>query len=142
MAKGDFYPVYTELRIYSDSDRAKAYGSNYASTIYPNTGSDSGTYQAISSVEGKGNAYVDTSWGLHNPHYPAFPVWWVPDWGGSGYLIGWTNDEKNGFPLYVGNSSNKPVRAKALYVGNSSNKPVKVLGLWVGDSSSNPRKAK
>ena len=142
MAKGDFYPVYNTLYIYSDADKAKAYGSNYASSIYPNTSSDSGTYQAISSIEGKGNVYVDTSWGLYNQHYPAFTVWWIGTGGGSGWLLGWTNDEKNGFPLYVGNSSNKPVRAKAVYVGNSSNKPVKVIGLWVGGSDNKPKKAK
>ena len=142
MAKGDFYPIYTKVWIYSDADGANGWGSNYGSTLEPNTGSDSGSYNAISSVEGKGNCYVDTAWGMNNPYYPAFPVWWVPSWGGSGYNIGWTNDEKNGFPLHVGNGSNKSVRAKAVYIGNSSNKPVKAIGVWVGGSDNKPKKAK
>lgn len=95
MARGAKYNVYNELRIYSNAAQARTYSTNHASTIYPNTGSDSGTYKDVSSVEGKGNAYVDTSYGLDSAEYPAFPVWWVPHWGGSGYLIGWTNDSKN-----------------------------------------------
>ncbi len=94
MAKGAYYPIYQKLWLYSNAAQAQAYGSNYSSTISPNTGSDSGSYNAISSVEGKGNCYVDTSVGM-TAYYPAFPVWWVPSWGGSGYAIGWTNDSKN-----------------------------------------------
>ncbi len=137
MAKGDFYPIYTKVWIYSDAASANGWGSNYGSTLEPNTGSDSGTYNAVSNVVGKGNAYVDTAWGMDNPYYPAFPVWWIPSSGGAGYNIGWTRDDKNGFPAWVGTSSGAK-RAKAVWVGTSSG-PKKVFAMWVGTSSGTKR---
>lgn len=96
MAANIKYPIYNEIRIYSDSAGASAYGSNYGSVISPNIYSDKDVYQAESGIEGKGNAYVADNWGgMNNPYYPAIPIWWMPYWGGSGYIIGWTNDSKN-----------------------------------------------
>lgn len=93
MAKGAYYPIYQTLRIYTDTYNAASYGSNYVSTIKPNTGSDSGTYNAIYNGE-KGNAYVDTNYGWS--YKPTLMLWWVREtYAGGGWAIGWTNDSKN-----------------------------------------------
>ena len=130
MPRGDRYSVYTPLTVYNDSDDAKA-RRNGKSTLYDDR----------NSVEGAGVPYIDNFPGWNN-YLPAIPIWFMPSGGGSGYSIGWINDDDNGFPVMVGNASGLPKRAKAVYVGNASGTPIKAKAVWVGNASGTPIKGK
>lgn len=130
MPRGDRYNVYTPLTVYNDSDDAKA-RKNGKSTLYDDR----------NSVEGAGVPYIDNFSGWNN-YLPAIPIWFMPSGGGSGYSIGWINDDDNGFPLTVGDGSGVARRAKAVWVGDSSGVPRKAKAIWVGDSGGTPRKGK
>lgn len=136
MAKGARYNIYEGLWLYSTAAQAQSHGTNYASTVY-----DDRIVYRNGSVD-YGTPYLHTAISPWNKYYPAIAIWWIPSWGGSGFEIGWVNDTKNGVPLYLGSSSNKPIRAKAVYIGNSSNKPVKAKGLWIGGTDNKPKKAR
>lgn len=131
MAKGARYYVSDILNLYNDAADARA-RNNARSTI-------TDTY---SSVEGAGTPYLDDNWQYPSSQYPAVSIWWVPSWGGSGYQIGWINDEDNAPPAWVGNASNASTKAKEVWVGNASNVAVRAKEIWVGNSNNVPTKAK
>lgn len=136
MAQGARYNIYEGLRLYEDAGKAQSHGAYFASTVY-----DDRIVYHDGSVD-YGTPYLHTGIVPWDKYYPAVALWWMPSWGGSGFVIGWVNDTKNGIPISFGNSSNKPIRAKAVYIGNSGNKPVKAVGLWIGGTDNKPKKAR
>ena len=130
MPRGPRYYVYNDLTIHNTAAEALS-GASPSSTLRDNW----------NSVEGNGTPYIDNFSGYASYH-PAVPIWWVPSSGGTGYSIGWINDEKNGFPLTVGDASGVAKRAKGVWVGDASGVPRKAKAVYVGDAAGAPRKAK
>jgi hypothetical protein len=83
MPQGPRYYVGGTLNIYRDAGDARN-RRNPRSTITDNS----------SSIEGAGTPYIDNYSG-YEAHYPAIPIWWIPHWGGSGWSLGWVNDNDN-----------------------------------------------
>lgn len=95
MARGARYYVNDRLRLHTTADDAKA-GTSPGSWLHD----DKIVSSSTGSTTSTGTPYINDA-ADYDRWYPAVSIWWMPSTGGSGYAVGWVNDDLNGFALWA-----------------------------------------